>query len=203
MLQRFFEPAPEDEHVWRRLQQCVLRPVQAQKGAHFERPVAFDMLLEALESELERSRHPAGFFSGAVTFAEMQPMRGIPFRVICLIGMNDHAFPRQAFPPGFHLMPQFPRPGDRDPGKDDRYVFLEALLAARDVFYISYTGQSQQDNAALPPSVLVSELLDTLEQSSRIDDGSELAEHIVCKHYLQPFNANYFIPGSSGAVLLC
>ena len=200
VLQRFFEPGLEDEHVWRRLQQCVLRPVQAQKGAHFERPVSFDMLLEALEKELERSRHPAGFFSGAVTFAEMQPMRGIPFKIICLIGMNDHAFPRQAFPPGFHLMPQFPRSGDRDPGKDDRYVFLEALLAARDVFYISYTGQSQQDNAALPPSVLVSELLDTLEQSSRID-GSELAEHIVFKQYLQPFNAKYFIPRLIRAVL--
>jgi exodeoxyribonuclease V gamma subunit len=80
-------------------------------------------------------------------------------------------------------------------GKDDRYVFLEALLAARDIFYISYTGQSQQDNASLPPSVLVSELLDALETSSRIE-GTGLKEHIVCKHYLQPFNANYFIPGS-------
>ena len=197
VLSCFFEPAPEDEHVWRRLQQCVLRPAQAQKHADFDRPVAFDMLLEALENELERSRHPAGFFSGAITFAEMQPMRNIPFRVVCLVGMNDRAFPRQAFPPGFHLMPQFPRPGDRDPGKDDRYVFLEALLAARDVFFISYTGQSQQDNASLPPSVLVSELLDALEQSSRVE-GIDLMAHIFFKHFLQPFNAHYFMPGSSG-----
>jgi exodeoxyribonuclease V gamma subunit len=153
------------------------------------------MLLEALDSEMARSRHPAGFFSGSVTFAEMQPMRGIPFRVVCLIGMNDRAFPRQSFPAGFHLMPQCARPGDRDMGKDDRYVFLEALLAARDVLYISYTGQSQQDNAPLPPSVLVSELLDELTASYRVE-GRGLKEHICCTHYLQPFNANYFVPGS-------
>ena len=66
------------------------------------------------------------------------------------------------------------------------------------MFFVSYTGQSQQDNAALPPSVLVSELLDTLEQSSRFDDGIGLTEHIVFKQFLQPFNAHYFMPGSPG-----
>jgi exodeoxyribonuclease V gamma subunit len=193
LLQRFFEPASEDEHVWRQLQQCLDRLLQIQKHADFDGPVVFDMLLEALDKELERSRHPAGFFIGAVTFAEMQPMRGIPFRVICLIGMNDHAFPRQTFLPGFNLISQSSRKGDRDQAKDDRYVFLEALLAARDVLYISYTGQSQQDNASLPPSVLVSELLDALEATNRAE-GSDLKEHVFFKHYLQPFNAKYFIP---------
>jgi len=195
LLQSFFEPASEDEHVWRRLQQCLDRLLQIQKHADFDGPVAFDMLLEALDKELERSRHPAGFFSGAVTFAEMQPMRGIPFRVICLIGMNDRAFPRQTFPPGFNLISQSPRMGDRDQAKDDRYVFLEALLAARDMLYISYTGQSQQDNAPLPPSVLVSELLDALEATNRAED-SALLKHIVFEHSLQAFNTKYFIPGA-------
>jgi len=195
LLQRFFEPAPEDEHVWRRLQHCCGRLQQIGKHSGFDDPVAFDMLLEALENELERSRHPAGFFNGSVTFAEMQPMRSIPFRIVCLLGMNDRAFPRQSFPVGFHLMPKCPRPGDRDIGKDDRYVFLEALLAARDVFYISYTGQSQQDNESLPPSVLVSELLDMLVASCRVE-GIDLNEHVCFKHYLQPFNENYFVPGA-------
>jgi exodeoxyribonuclease V gamma subunit len=195
LLQRFFEPASEDEHVWRRMQQCLDRLLQIQKHADFDGPIAFDMLLEALDKELERSRHPAGFFSGAVTFAEMQPMRGIPFRVICLIGMNDRAFPRQTFPPGFNLISQSPRMGDRDQAKDDRYVFLEALLAARDILYISYTGQSQQDNASLPPSVLVSELLDALEATNRVED-STLSKHIVFEHSLQAFNTKYFIPGA-------
>jgi len=197
LLQRFFDPAEEEQYAWGHLQRCVARPALLQQQGGFERPVAFEVLSELLAQELARARHPAGFFSGAVTFAEMQPMRGIPFRVICLIGMNDRAFPRQAFPPGFHLIPHTRRPGDRESGKDDRYIFLEALLSARDAFIVTYTGQSQQDNAQLPPSVLVSELLDTLEYSFRVD-GGPVREHVLCRHFLQAFHADYFTPGSRG-----
>ena len=197
LLQRFFEPDEEDQHAWGHLQRCAARPALLQAQSGFDSPVAFEVLLEMLAQELARARHPAGFFSGAVTFAEMQPMRAIPFRVICLIGMNDHAFPRQTFPPGFHLIPHTRRPGDRESGKDDRYIFLEALLSARNAFIVTYTGQSQQDNAQLPPSVLVSELLDTLEYSFRFDSGP-VREHVLCRHFLQAFHAGYFTPGSRG-----
>ncbi len=195
LLQGFFEPADEDRYAWSQLQNCALRPGLLQEQAGFDRPVAFEVLLEFLGRELAGARHPAGFFSGSVTFAEMQPMRGIPFRIICLIGMNDRAFPRQVFPPGFNLIAHTRRPGDRERGKDDRYMFLEALLSARDAFIVTYTGQSQQDNAPLPPSVLVSELLDTLECSCRID-GRSPREHMFFKHHVQQFNAHYFTPGA-------
>lgn len=195
LLQSFFDPPEEDQYAWGHLQRCAARPALLQQQGGFERPVAFEVLLELLAQELVRARHPAGFFSGAVTFAEMQPMRGIPLRVICLIGMNDRAFPRQAFPPGFHLIPHTRRPGDRESGKDDRYIFLEALLSARDAFIVTYTGQSQQDNALLPSSVLVSELLDTLEHSCRVE-GKALREHVLTRHFLQAFHTGYFTPGS-------
>jgi len=191
LLQNFFDPADEDQYAWRHLQNCAMRPELLQQQAGFDGPVAFEVLLEFLGRELQGARYPAGFFSGAVTFAEIQPMRGIPFRVVCLIGMNDRAFPRQTFPPGFHLIPHAPRPGDRESGKDDRYMFLEALLSARDAFIVTYTGQSQQDNTPLPPSVLVSELLDTLDYSCRVDECGPL-EHMFFKHHVQQFNAAYF-----------
>jgi exodeoxyribonuclease V gamma subunit len=193
LLQRFFDPAEQDRYAWDHLQRCAARPVLLQQHAGFDQPLAFEMLRELLAGELTRVRHPAGFFSGAVTFAEMQPMRGIPFRVVCLIGMNDHAFPRQSFAPGFNLLPHTRRPGDRESGKDDRYIFLEVLLSARDALIITYTGQSQHDSTILPSSVLVSELLDTLEQSCCIEDGS-VREHVVYRHFLQPFNPAYFTP---------
>ena len=87
-------------------------------------------------------------------------MRTVPFRVVCLVGMNDTAYPRHDRAPGFDLIAQDPRPGDRTTRDDDRYLFLEALLSARDVFYLSYVGRSIRDNSPIPPSVLVSELLD-------------------------------------------
>ena len=45
-------------------------------------------------------------------------------------------------------MAQNPQPGDRSVREDDRYLFLEALLSARQVFYLSYIGQSIKDNSA-------------------------------------------------------
>jgi exodeoxyribonuclease V gamma subunit len=106
-------------------------------------------------------------------------MRSVPFRVVCLVGMNDTAYPRHSTAPSFDLIAQKPKRGDRSTRDDDRYLFLEALLSARDVFYISYVGQSIRDNSKLPPSVLVSELLDYT--------GGRITQH-----KLQPFNATYF-----------
>ncbi len=85
--------------------------------------------------------------------------------------MNDTAYPRHHRAPGFDLIAQDPRPGDRSTRNDDRYLFLEALLSAREVFYVSYVGQSSRDNSPIPPSVLVSELLDYAERRFRARPG--------------------------------
>ena len=75
---------------------------------------------------------------------------------------------------------------------DDRYLFLEALLSAREVFYLSYIGQSIKDNSAIPPSVLVSELLDYLDRAFEMPQERSAKEHLVTRHRLHPFNADYF-----------
>src|SRR5207248_1361058 len=115
------------------------------------------------------------------------PMRSIPFKVVCLLGMNDTAYPRRDRAPEFDLIAQHRRPGDRNSRADDRALFLEALLSARDVFYVSYVGQSMRDNSPLPPSVVVSELNDYIEHRFAID-----AEQFVVKHPLQAFSPRNF-----------
>ncbi|CAH2030504.1 exodeoxyribonuclease V subunit gamma [Trichlorobacter ammonificans] len=145
---------------------------------------------------LQQQEQGQGFMTGGVTFCAMLPMRSIPFRVVALIGMNDGAFPRKSRPPGFDLIARHPRPGDRSLRDEDRYLFLEALLSARDCLYISYVGQSLRDNGDLPPSVLVSECIDCIERRYRSDDGQPLAERLVTRHPLHPFSSAYFTPGS-------
>ena len=145
-----------------------------------------------LEKALAESESGSGFLVGRVTFCALKPMRTVPFRVVCLVGMNDTAYPRHGRAPGFDLIAQNPRPGDRSTRDDDRYLFLEALLSAREVFYVSYVGQSGRDNSPIPPSVLVNELLDYAEGSFAIPAGSAL----VTKHRLQPFSPVYFQGGS-------
>ncbi|MCZ6503542.1 MAG: exodeoxyribonuclease V subunit gamma, partial [Gammaproteobacteria bacterium] len=126
-----------------------------------------------------------GFVSGGITFATLVPMRSIPFKVVCLLGMNDGEYPRQDHPASFDLIAiEGARKGDRSRRADDRYLFLEAMLSARDIFYVSYEGKALKNNQAKPPSVVVSEL---------VDYTSQVFESVnIIEHPLQPFSRRYF-----------
>lgn len=155
--------------------------------AGFAVPLELEVVRSHLKSTLERTHAGGGFISGGVTFCAMLPMRSIPFEVVCLVGMNTAAFPRESTPLGFDLMARFPRPGDRSRRRDDKYLFLEALVSAARVFYVSYVGQSVQDNSDIPPSVIVSELIDTIAGSYGIP-----AVDLVVRHPLQAYSPRYF-----------
>jgi len=159
--------------------------------AKFTETVALVLIRSWLSARLNDVQKGFGFMIGGVTFCAMLPMRSIPFRVVALIGMNDNAFPRQSRPPGFDLIARNPRPGDRSLRDEDRYLFLESLLSARDTLYISYVGQSIKDNSIIPPSVLVSEFLDSIDRSFSVD-GSSVEERLVISHRLQAFSSSYF-----------
>ncbi|HYK88361.1 MAG TPA: exodeoxyribonuclease V subunit gamma [Acidobacteriota bacterium] len=163
--------------------------------AGFTGEVALSVIRSWLSKRLAQEEKGLGFMSGGVTFCAMLPMRSIPFRVVALVGMNDGAFPRQSRPPGFDLIARHPRRGDRSLREEDRYLFLECLLSARDCFYLSYVGQSIRDNSELPPSVLVSEFLDAVRNGFTAGDV-RLEERLVTKHRLQAFSRDYFNRGS-------
>jgi len=130
--------------------------------------------------------------SGGVTFCTLMPMRAVPFRVVCLLGMNDGDFPRRGHQSDFDLLalPGLSRPGDRSRRDDDRYLMLEAVLAARDKLYVSWVGRNVRDNTEQPASVLVSQLRDYLAAGWDLD----LAERTTV-HALQPFSRRYFERG--------
>jgi len=153
----------------------------------YDKPIMIDVVKSLLKSFLENEHHRKGFISGGVTFCAMLPMRSIPFKVICLLGMNNDTFPRETRTLEFDLMAKQPRIGDRNRRNDDKYLFLEALLSARKTFYISYVGQSIQDNTKIPPSVLVSELMDCIEEGFGFSE-----EQVVNFHRLQAFSPEYF-----------
>jgi exodeoxyribonuclease V gamma subunit len=141
------------------------------------------------------------FLTRGVTFCSLLPMRSIPMKVVCLIGMNDDAYPRQNIGAGFNLISRRPRKGDRSLRDDDRYLFLESIISARKRFYISYTGQDVRDNSTRPPSVLVSELLDYIKTNFDIPGISDedpdkkdkvFEERFITKHRLQSFSPKYF-----------
>ncbi|SAL16383.1 DNA helicase/exodeoxyribonuclease V, gamma subunit [Caballeronia sordidicola] len=144
------------------------------------------------------------FFAGTVTFATLMPMRAIPFRLVCLLGMNDGDYPRTRVPTDFDLMHGHYRPGDRSRREDDRYLLLEAVLSARDYLHVSWVGRSINDNSERPPSVLIGQLRDHLAQGWQLlhashDDRHALIQSLTVEHRLQPFSVEYFPVDSAAA----
>jgi len=159
--------------------------------AEFEKEVSLDIIIMFLQSEFDNESSGYGFIAGAVTFCAMLPMRSIPFKVICMIGMNHDSYPRQSKHLSFDLIAQHPKRGDRSIRNSDRYLFLESIISAREKLYISYIGQSLEDNSAIPPSVLVSELMDYISQGFKLPKAG-IEDHIITRHRLQAFSPAYF-----------
>ena len=156
--------------------------------------VARDAWIGALDDEGPTQR----FLAGRVNICTMMPMRSIPFRMVCLLGMNEGDYPRTRQPADFDLMalPGQYRPGDRSGREDDRYLFLEALLAAREHLHISWIGRSPRDDSEQPPSVLVSQLQDHLDRGWQVTNQGEPSDRpasaaLTVDHPLQPFSAGY------------
>ena len=166
----------------------------------FGRAAADANLGDALPAEVVRAHFAARFaeadarqpfLAGGVTFCRMVPMRLIPFRVICLLGLNDRDYPRQEASPVLNRLAEaLDRPGERRRGDrsvrdDDRFLFLQLLTAADRVLYLSYIGHDALDGSRREPSVVVSELLDVA--AAYFDDPAEARRQLVLQHELQPF----------------
>ncbi|BFI96513.1 MAG: exodeoxyribonuclease V subunit gamma [Rhodanobacter sp.] len=162
--------------------------------AGFDDALPLAVVREHWLAAVDESRLSQRFLGGAVSFGTLLPMRAIPFRVVCLLGMNDGDYPRRLDAPDFDLMalPKQQRPGDRSRREDDRYLFLEALLSARDALHVSWVGRSARDNAVLPPSVLVGQLRDYLAAGWRCADAADLLAALTTEYPLQAFSPSYF-----------
>lgn len=147
--------------------------------------VSVEVMTAWLESSVSESKSSNGFLRGQLTFCSMLPMRSIPFEVIGLLGINEGEFPKIDRNPTFDLIGQNFRPGDRSRRADDRYQFLEILLSARQQLIITYRGLSIQNNDDIPPSVVISELVDVLENHYQLSK-------LITKHPLQAFSQQYF-----------
>jgi exodeoxyribonuclease V gamma subunit len=210
LLDRLFERTDANAHEHALIRDVLQNLADSSKTAGFDRAIPFEAIRESLGFAIESSPAAQPFLSGGVTFCELVPLRAIPFRVIVILGMSDDAFPRGRPALGFDLMARNPRPGDRTTRHDDRYLFLEALLSARDQLIVTVPGRDVRDGSDLPPSVVISDLLDMLDEVFELDsngsglptDGEStgqttdqskgLRDWLVVSHPLQTTSPRYF-----------
>ena len=182
----------------------LLAELSAELATVHKDDVELQVIVSWLEGMVVERKSSNGFLRGQLTFCSMLPMRSIPFKVIALLGMNDGEFPKIDRNPTFDLLAQNFRKGDRSRRADDRYQFLEILLSARQQLIMTYIGQSISHNDAIPPSVVISELLEVLppceakkpspegEGWVRGNKQSIAPTDLITRHPLQPFSRRYF-----------
>lgn len=205
LLQLFFLAESEhDDYLLVQLEQLRETWLETCELVGLEDELPLTVVREAWLAGLDQGRLSQRFLAGSVNFCTLMPMRAIPFKLVCLLGMNDGDYPRAQPPLDFDLMGSDYRPGDRSRREDDRYLLLEALLSARDQLYISWVGRSIRDNSERPPSVLIGQLRDhlaagwTLQNAAqpmddaKRDPGQQLLHALTLEHPLQPFSAQYF-----------
>ncbi len=161
-------------------------------------PVILDLggITAALAAALDQTRGATGYETGAVTLCELVPMRSIPHRVVCLLGVDDGVFPRRSDRVGFDLVDRHRHLGDRDRRDEDRHLFLEAVLAARDHLVVVCAGWDARTNESRPMAVPVAELVEvTLRTAAAIGVDPDT---VVRDHSLHPFSPSAFTPDHDG-----
>lgn len=184
---RFIPEGDDFFHASQRIRRHLEKLQEMEALSGYREKIPFQIIQNYLVSELEQKKSGGGKSGTGVTFSSMIPVRNIPARVICILGMNDGSFPRSKMPVAFDILNRNHRPGDRSHSNEDRQLFLETILAAKDRLYISYTGQSNRQDTDFPPSVVLRELHDHLAEHYELEN-----EQIFTRHPLQSFSPKYF-----------
>lgn len=177
-----------------RVRQTLLELQQDIEEAGSARLLDSAALATALAGRFEVASGATSANTGAVTFASLVPFRGVPFKVVCLLGMDDAVFPRRPSRRHFDIVQRLPRVGDRDPGEEDRQLLLEAILAARKHLLLLWNGRDVRTNEPLAPAVPLGELQEVLDRSFPPRKGQRPARLLCREHPLQPFSPRCFDP---------
>ncbi len=191
VIDKFFPASSDFARALILLREAVKTTLDRVWESEYNGEITFEIIYDELAAFFKKAVVGGGFLRGGITFCEARPLRSIPARVVCLLGLDEKSFPRKEKHLSFDLMACKPRLGDRSARRDDRYLFLETLLSARDCFYVSYVGQGVKDNEPRLPSVVLGELLDYIGEHYSIAKDS-----LTTMHPLQAFSWKYFIAES-------
>lgn len=171
-----------------------LNDILAAAGTHAGTELRLSDIKALLDRHLAGRPTRANFRTGTLTVCTMVPMRSVPHRVVCLVGLDDGVFPRIGVVDGDDALARDPRTGERDIRSEDRQLLLDAIGSATEKLVITYTGANEISGQGMPPAVPVVELLDTLDITTAIP----VRDRVLVEHPLQPFDIDNVTPGKLG-----
>jgi exodeoxyribonuclease V gamma subunit len=165
--------------------------VSADAGPRADTVLRLPDIRALLDRQLSGRPTRANFRTGTLTVCTMVPMRSVPHRVVCLVGLDDGVFPRLGVVDGDDVLVRNPMTGERDIRSEDRQLLLDAIGAATEKLVITYTGANEYSGRPRPPAVPLAELLDALDMTTQ----DAVRRRIVVEHPLQPFDVRNVMPG--------
>lgn len=190
LLQDFFQLDSETVFDYKSMQDCINELCETIRKSEFSsEPMSYLLISAALNSSLERAAPFSPFLNGKITFCSMVPMRGIPSKLIAILGLDEGAFPRIQAMPGFNLIADYLESPFVSRQFEDRYLFLEAILAAQEKLIFYYKGQDEHRIREYLPSTVLNEVMDYI---AKIIDKKNSVDELIVKHGLQNFDAEYF-----------
>ena len=187
--------AVPDDDMWQVSQmERELNGVLFDAGTHTDVELRLPDVRALLDRHLAGRPTRANFRTGTLTVCTMVPMRSVPHRVVCLVGLDDGVFPRLGVLDGDDVLARDPMTGERDIRSEDRQLLLDAIGAATEKLVITYTGANEYSGQRRPPAVPVVELLDTLD----VTTTAKVRDRVLVEHPLQPFDIDNVTPGRLG-----
>lgn len=203
LLQSLAQEHEADEEAWHSIRDWLAELAATET----ETTVPLGIIQSLASAHFRRRGSSLRQYSGGITFCGLQPLRGVPYPVICLLGMDDQHFPRRHRPASFDGMHLYPVITDPHPGLEDRGLMLETLMACREQLWISYSGRNPQTDEILPAALPLRQLLNAIQQRFRLQNGADILSTILHDHPLHPFAAERFqgpMPSfDSHALALC
>lgn len=196
LFRKMFHITDVEQPVIEHINQAMESWVQSVQLVSYHQPLSFSVAVDALKQKLQKAGGSQHFMVGKVNFCTLLPMRSIPFKMVAVLGLNDQDYPRSVTPNSLDLMRFKRRLGDRSRRDEDRYLFLEAILSARESLWLSYKSRDQKEDKPMTPSVVLAEFLDYLQAGFEREDGAKPLDSLFTQHPLQPFNELYFAKNS-------
>lgn len=205
-INKSFSPDDQEQTLIQHIVNAIEHWVDGAQRVHFDQLMNFVLVADGLKQRLQQRSGSQHFMVGKVNFCTLLPMRSIPFKVVAVLGLNDSDYPRHVPPRAFDLMSGRRRLGDRSRRDEDRYLFLEAIVSARDSLWLSYRSRNQKSNEDQTASVVLAEFMDFVRAGFYCEGDENEADpiqqenvtnNIFMQHPLQPFNKQYFLKNSS------
>ncbi len=162
---------------------------------HLTHPVSFQRVIKAIQKHVFQVKGSSlsGAHLDVVHFGNLQEGAALPARVVCLLGMEEGAFPRMEENHSLCALSTHAL-GKNLPkrAEEDRYLFLQLLLCTRDYLLLSAQRISAQDGKPLQPSTVVQELSAYVKKI--------YAAQIKIDHPALPSDPRNFLRGESFSV---